>query len=237
MILIIDNSLKNAKTISNMFHYMGIISRAATPEQAVKIASNRYRAILLCSPEKLISADEYIRALRTYTLGTPVFALAKDKRAFEENNKHLFSLIDDVFYENAFSSTVYNSIVAYQRKNKLPLLGEYRLAGIDASIFRRDVTYYDEPIKFGKTETMMLRYLIRIYPNPSKPAAILGYAFKQTRVPEPSNIRTHISVMNKKFREMVGRNLIFYEPKRGYLILTPEMMARKNFEEKETITQ
>ena len=46
-------------------------------------------------------------------------------------------------------------------------------------------------------------------------------------MPEESGIRTHISIMNKKFREITGRNLTVLTPGEGYRVLTPEIAEDK----------
>ena len=234
MILIVDRSLKNAKTISEIFHFMGVLSRAVTPDQALNEISNRYRAVLFSSTNNLISPDELIANLRKFSLGAPIFALSPFKNAKDDEGNFIMSRFDGVFYENSFSTTVVNSIISYQLKNRLPIMGEYMLAGMDASVFNKEVTYFDEPISVGKTETMILRYLMRSYPIPAKASAILKYAFKPSRTPDISSIKTHICVMNKKYKEAFGKNLIFSEPGIGYTVLTPEMMQKK-FKTKEVI--
>ena len=74
---------------------------------------------------------------------------------------------------------------------------------------------------------MILRYLIRSYPVPQNAERILKYAFKPTRAPEAASIRTHLSIMNKKFEKSIGRKMISLEPHRGYIILTPEYIKAK----------
>ncbi len=227
MLLIIDKSLKNAKTVLDLFHFMGIVSSAMTPEHAVKEISNRYRAVLISNPENIPSADELIKTLHTYSLGAPIFALCYNPEKFKAENKYLSSLFDGILKEDIQSSDIFYEIAGYQKENKLPLIGDYKLSGIDASAFKAATSYFDVPLPFTKTETMILRYLIRAYPSPTKPLDILKYAFRPSRAPELSNIRTHISVMNKKFKSITGRNLIFSESGIGYTILTPEMMESK----------
>jgi DNA-binding response OmpR family regulator len=72
---------------------------------------------------------------------------------------------------------------------------------------------------------MIIRYLIRTYPNPTSAQKILKHAYKASKQPDVSNIRTHISVINKKFRTVAGRSLIEMHENLGYRILTPELMA------------
>lgn len=212
---------------------MGVLSRAVTPDVAISDVTNRFRAILITSMEKIINPEELILNLKRYSLGAPIFALSEEKDTSIIRKQRIFSMLDGVFYENSYSSTVLTSIVEYQKKNKLPIMGEYKLAGIDASVFYKCATYFDEPINFSKTELLILRYLIRSYPNPAKSTDILKYAFNPSRLPDSSCIKTHISIMNKKFREAFGENLTFFEPKLGYTVLTPQMRAAKKSDAEE----
>ncbi|MBQ9069852.1 MAG: helix-turn-helix domain-containing protein [Clostridia bacterium] len=230
MILIIDKSLKNAATISDIFHYMGIVSGISAPERAVNEISNRYHAILIPSPERIPAHEELIRSLRTYSLGAPIFALTSNisDPGFD------VTLFDKVFDNNSTSSSVAVSILKYQDSRVMKFIGNYLLAGIDASIFQNSVTYFDIPISFTKTETMILRYLISAYPNRAKAEDILKYAFKFENKPEITNIRTHISSINKKFNNLTGRNLIFSEARLGYIIACT---ADSPYAKKEAITK
>ena len=69
---------------------------------------------------------------------------------------------------------------------------------------------------------MILRYLIRKYPLPSSSDEIIKYAFRSTRAPEASSVKTHISLMNKKLESQIGKRMIEFVPKKGYIIITPE---------------
>ena len=109
----------------------------------------------------------------------------------------------------------------------LPLSAHYRLAGIDASCSNERVDVFDKAIAFTKTETMILRYLIAYYPTPQSAKRIVKYAYKPTKKPEISSIRTHISVMNKKFREKFGHSLISASEGGGYTVLTPEYIEKE----------
>ena len=70
---------------------------------------------------------------------------------------------------------------------------------------------------------MIVKYLIRTYPRPTSAEEILRYAYRESRTPEISNIRTHISIINKKFRKLTERNLIEMSFGKGYRVLTPEV--------------
>ena len=71
---------------------------------------------------------------------------------------------------------------------------------------------------------MILRYLIASYPTPQSAKKLVKYAYKPAKKPEVSSIRTHISVMNKKFREATGKNLCLAIDKQGYVISTPQIL-------------
>jgi DNA-binding response OmpR family regulator len=72
--------------------------------------------------------------------------------------------------------------------------------------------------------------MIRSYPIPQSPENIIKYAFPPARHPDPSCIKTHISVINKKFREREGRNLIIMLPSEGYVVNTAEIIEKLKYE-------
>lgn len=229
MVLIVGKSIREARLISEIFHYMGILSFATVPERAVGEINNRFRAILVCNPETLNEPEEFIRVLKKFSLSAPVFAISQDKNEYVRSHPRDMMLFDMIFADNTYSSGLYNAITDFQRQNKLPILGEYKLAGFDASAYLDKPVYFDKPLSFTKTEIMILRYLLRSYPVHVTARDILKFAFKPSKTPEPSNIRTHISVINKKFKTIAGRPCIFSEPRLGYKMLTAEIMcASKN---------
>ena len=219
MILIINTSKRKAQAIGDIFYYMGIISYAATPLEALAEVSETYRAILVVDPDSLPDADSYVDKLRSYGARTPIFAITADV-----NSRRYNELFDGVFADDIYSSKLIEKIVTYQHERHLPIISQYKLGGIDASCDTDKISVFDRVLTFTKTETMILRYLIRSYPTAQSAEEILKYAFKPLRKPEASGIRTHLSVMNKKFRELKGKNLFIAIPNTGYVIATPEIM-------------
>lgn len=216
MVLIISSSRKTAEVISDMFYYMGVISYAATPTEALSEFSVLYRAALVIHPEVLPDRTDFISKLRSYARSVPIFAISDST---EEN-----AAFDGVYLDSIYSSTLLEQIVQYQRERSLPLSAHYRLVGIDASCTAERVTYFDNPIPFTKTETMILRYLIATYPVPQSAKRIVKYAYKPTKKPEAASIRTHLSVMNKRFRQISGKDLCLSIGKEGYVIATPKVI-------------
>ena len=219
MVLIVSTVKKKAQAISDIFYYMGVLSYAATTYEAASEISGVYKAVLVLDPEELPDADNFIEKLRAYNSSIPIFALS------DSNNKCCYQKIfDKVFDNDIYSSTIVEQIVAYQSERKQPLTAHYRLAGIDASCYKALVTVFDRSVSFTKTETMMLRYLIASYPAPQDAKSIIKYAFKPSRKPEMASIRTHVSLMNKKFREVRGKNLFVNIPNQGYTVSTPQVL-------------
>ncbi len=218
MVLIISAQRKEAQTVSDIFYYMGIISYAVTPKEALSEISSVYRAAILLEPERLADTTDFITKLRSYDSNLPIFAISDN---IQHNITNKFA---DTFPSSICSSTLIEKIVLYQKQNDLRLTAHYRLAGIDASCDERRVTVFDKPISFTKTEIMILRYLLSTYPIPADSKSILKYAFKPTRKPELTSIRTHISMMNKKFRETRGKNLFLNISEQGYVVSTPEIL-------------
>lgn len=217
MILVISKSQRASRSITEMLYFMGIPSYTATPPTALSEISPIYSAIILVSPESLADKRDYSQRLRSYA-DIPIFALT-EKESYED--KFIF---DGVINGNHYASKILKRIVEFCELNGRKAPGIYKLAGIDASIDVNLPTYFEKPIQLTKTESMILRTLISIYPVHTDSESILKYAFRQTKLPEKSNVRTHISIINKKFREVTGRNIISSTPSVGYRILTPEII-------------
>ena len=230
MILVIDKHKRAARNLSDALSYMGFISVGLTPSEALSEISTIYRAVIITSVEALPDAEDYVRRLRSYASIVPIFAIFDSP----ENNKysHLFSAS---FKRGTYASRLAESIILHCDDMDLSLPGHYALAGLDLSVDLRTPMYFFTPLPFTKTELMILRYLFRIYPATARSEEILKYAYRPAKRPDPANIRTHISIINKKFKAITGRNLVYQVFGKGYSILTPEVMEKFNSEETATI--
>ena len=221
MILIIDTTKKNARALSDMFYHMGILANGLTPSEALSEISLIYRAVLIMNPNSLPDKRDYMKRLHSYASEIPCFAITDEP---DETDRQIF---DDVVGGGLYASRIYSRVLEFSKERGIRPPGKYRIAGIDCSCDLNIPVYFTEALPFTRTENMILRVLIRTYPNPMKAKAILKYAFRPSKIPDISNVRTHISVMNKKFREITGRNLITLEIGEGYRILTPEIQELK----------
>lgn len=220
MILIVNRSKKLAASISQIFYHMGILSHATTPAEALSEISPLYRAVLVIEPDTLPDPQDFVKRVRSYAANVPIFSISDD------GPKNIHAHLFDQSYKMAiFSSILVYRMAEYCKKHRLPYIGDYRLAGINACCDMKCVEYFDEDMQISKTEAMVLRYLIRSYPNCQSAEKILKYAYKQTSYPQISSVKTCICVLNKKFHSMEQRELIFMSRGEGYQILTPEYIA------------
>ncbi len=218
MILAIDRSKRNAVSLADMFFRMGVLSKGVTPSEALSEVSLRYNAIIIINPHALPDTVDYIRRLVLYSGKIPIFSVGDDKGLY----KNLFNLN---FSNTSYAAKIYKSICEFNRNIGYKSPGIYRIMGIDVSADLPCAMYFDKPLPFTKTENMILKTLIVAYPQPANAKEILKYAFRNSRKPEQSSIRTHISVMNKKYREVTNRNLILLCPGEGYKLLTLENIS------------
>ena len=217
MLLIISQSKKLAKSVEETFYYMSILAYGATPHEALSEISGIYRAALIINPDGFPDINDYVNRLKSYKRDLPVFALT------ENQPKPFYSdIFDGVYTKNAMTPHLARKIIDFANSNNRAKIGDYRLAGFDASSHMIGVSYFDRKVSLTKTETMILRYLLIAYPVPQSAAKIIKYAYRSSRAPEEASIRTHISIMNKKLEEATGKRMIVHAPSKGYLILTPE---------------
>ncbi len=214
MILVVSSFKKNTADFTDMLHYMGFLAKGVTPSEALSEINEAYRAIIVMSPSKLYSANDFVEQIRKYTYQTPIFAIfSKD----EDFPKELF---DDCFCGEGYVAKISQSILKFTDEHYLPRPGTYTLEGLDFSVDLTTPLYGFMGLPFTKTECMIIRYLIRAYPNPVTPDQILDHVYRPSRAPDPANIRTHISVINKKFRKIADRNLVYPITREGYIIAT-----------------
>ena len=222
MILIVESTRKRGEALAEIFRYMGVLAYATVPKDTACELSSEYSAILIVNPTSLADTEEFVEKIKLYSADIPIFAYSEVE--IPDKCKPLFAFS---FSGSINSSQIAGKIIEFCKENKKQVLGKYLLSGIDASADRETPVYFDTPLPFTKTETMILRYLTVAYPVSKSSAKILKYAFKSSRAPELSCIRAHISVMNRKFRALFSRNLIESTPNEGYSIITSEKISHK----------
>ena len=220
MILIISKNRKLSDAFSEMFRIMGIPSFSASPQEGLSLISPSFKCAIVVEPDLLSDKEDYLTRLRSYA-NLPIHAIKDTPDALDG------IIFDSVIKNNLYGAQIYKALSDYSERFDTAHPGIYRLAGIDASVVINTPTYCDVAMPLTKTEALILRTLICAYPAPMSAEEIIKYVFKPTRIPESSGVRTHISLMNKKFRLITERNLILQVKSKGYVVYTPEIAEIK----------
>ena len=196
MILLLDKTKSRADTLCEMLYFIGIVSLTARELSDAPFPLEYFSAVILAdyrSSEELSEISEVLGKKRIFLLGHA-----------QTSREDGFTALSDA----VFASDIVSKIRAIQIKEGLIPTGEYILGELDASISRGGVYFRGKKISFTKTEIMILRTLIALHPRPLTQGELLFSAFRRTKTPEISNIRTHICVMNKKFQFHTAKKLI-----------------------------
>ena len=213
MILITDKDKGRRETVADMFYYMGIPSRATDPDEAESEINDEYSAILFTSADLTPGIERICSMVRDAGM-TTIVAISERGGDF-----------DIVFPAGTRASDIAAAVSRYRRERGLTPLGHYECMGIDASADRAAPSYLGEPLPLTRTEAMILRYLIKAYPRAVCAKEILNLAFRPSRAPEASSVRTHISIMNKKLRPILGRSLTEAGERGGYVLVSDRIAA------------
>ena len=127
MLLVIDKSRKNAEIIVNAFRYMGVLAKAETPNSALSEISMLYRGVLIINPSKLPDPKEYVKTLRSYAGMVPIFAIS-------DSDLPYYDCFEASFSETITSAKLFKAIVSFCEGQKLPIVGEYKFAGMNISV-------------------------------------------------------------------------------------------------------
>ena len=217
MILVVSRKKSHSRELVNILEIVGIVSYPVTSGEVFSEISPMYRAVVVIEPDFLFDVRHFIDTIHSYVKGMPVYALYQDK--IGEEGRYF----TECFTGNIFSSSMVNAMAKYAKRENLPCPGDYRLAGINATVDLGEILYFGKKINLTKTEAKILRFLIRSYPTPRKAETIIKYLYKPTKSPEPSSIRTHVCKINSKFKELFGEGIICSPESAGYVIYTPRV--------------
>ncbi len=213
MILIINPSKRRARELAELLRIMGYLAYPILPGELGSEYSPAYRAALIFADSGLYDIEEFVERIRSYSRALPLFMIGDGAEG-----KGLFMRR---FPSDVSPAVLIKGIRSELEGRSLPDIGDYRGSGFFASVDSPTVSFLGRSIKFTHTETMILRYLISSYPTPKSAKDILLHAFRLSRLPEPTSVRTQISCMNKKIRESEGRSLIEFVADSGYRLSAP----------------
>lgn len=213
MLMIISNASEEANRLAETFSRMGLLAVGMTAAETVGEPMASYAAILLAFTSGAADATGAceLEALFAKNACTPpLFALGDAPN---------FPLPLEVAYpRDAYVPSILSDMIDQLTARGRRKLGAYRRGELDASAELATPTLRGEALPLTRTETMIVRALLRAYPTPLTAERILRYAFRQSRLPCPASIRTHVSIINKKCRINAGRNIITSKSEGGYVI-------------------
>ena len=210
MILVASKSRKNASALSDMLYHMGILSAVCTDLDEKINNLTYFKAIIFLDPDTISNKGEtflQIRKAKPDILTAAVGCIDEDAKYF-----------DLVLDKSTYASKIYEAICKEANKRAVTPPGKYRLGDFYADAERARSGYKKETLPFSKTENMILRTLICAYPTPLSAEELLYYSFRNSRLPEISNVRTHICIMNKKFRLITSTPLAELITSRGSVL-------------------
>ena len=127
MILIINNSRRDASALAEMFRIMGVLAFGTTPSEALSEISNRFSAVIVMNPDTLANKEDYASRIRSYAK-IPIFSLS-DKGEYEDR-----LIFDGIINCGSYASRILDYLINYSENSHVKSPGTYRLAGIDASV-------------------------------------------------------------------------------------------------------
>ncbi len=218
MLLIADRNLSNAETLANIFYYMGILAYPVCYENIQREMSQKYHTYLLLDAEPSWGMRELIGNIRDASPRSSVFGACFCSKEPERANDPP-AIFDALFRVRPLAAPLLADMTEYQRLHGKPVIGNYGIDGLNAEHFQSFIRIDGDEIALTKTELMIIRYLCCTYPESADARDILKYAFRQTSIPELANIRTHISIINRKLSSYRNAPLIRSEPRIGYRLL------------------
>ena len=213
MILVIHTTNYKAQRLAESIKTRGFLAVGVAAKNALKELGPRYRAIIILEPTKIEYMDTLVDGLNNSVFAIPLFTIGEPSLKIRAELK---------FSPDTSVKDIIKKIAAYLIFYNFLPIGNYRAGGFDASVYTKDTMFLDEQIPLTKTERMILRYIIKSYPVPQPIKEILRVVFPHTKMPQPSNVRAHISNMNEKFCHYIGRQKIKFIKDDGYVLITPE---------------
>jgi hypothetical protein len=131
---------------------MSILAYPATHREALSEVSDMYRAALILNPEGFPDIMDYVKRIRAYRSDIPIFALTSLNPP-----SYYPDIFDGCFTIPTFTPELAKKIIEYANENNRAKIGDYYLAGFNASSSHLGVSYFYDKISLTKTETMILR--------------------------------------------------------------------------------
>lgn len=217
MILILSGRIRTAEAIAEMLRYAGVICYCTTYAASLGEIAPQYKAVLAVEPHTEPCLDAYMRSIHEAAPRALLYSISGSI-----GGRSAFFIRE--YPRHVSPSHLLRDMTEDARRLGTVAPGSYCAVGIDASCNRKYATIYDDRLPFTRTELMILRCLLASSPRPLSADELLKYAFKRARQPQVSAVRTHVSVINRRFRDMYGENLICMS-EHGYCLVQTSRLA------------
>ena len=217
MVLFVSKSRRDAVTAADLFKLLNIVAYGANQAEALKEIAPRYHAVVLIDPEKFPDHIDFIKLIHSYQREMPIFALTDRPDLLP--HPELFA---DIESNNVRSAEyAYKMYDCLSRMGKPPI-GIYNAGEVRSVCDMDHITYYGIRLDFTKMESAIIRFIMANHPFPQSTAQIIKYVYPRNKKPEEATVRTHISVINRKFKALFPSiDFILHVPHKGYKIKTP----------------
>ena len=209
MLLILSDNKSTAETVCNIFYYLGVLSYAESYGTVKAEDINQSAAVLMLhygTPQ----SSGFLDLMRDYLTDKPLFACESGTDSSDRTELKIHRFASDLSFPE---------IAAELIAGELSCLGKYEAAGVCADRKNVYATVDGKELRLTKTELMIVRYLCATYPLRQRAERIRSFCWRSARMPEISNVRTHISVINSKAKREIGRHLISCGIKCGYVLM------------------
>jgi hypothetical protein len=197
MILIYGKNKNLCLSAREIFLGMGYIPELADGDD---MPEARHHGVIILGRDDRVFGREFVQKLRTGSPKTPIIAVREDLLPVSDGVDAVFPCSLSV----AYTAREMEKIAGARGCRKI---GEYAVGGLSAAV-GEGVIFRGEAVEMTKAEVGILRTLLAAYPSGLSAEEIAALAFRLGREPSASGVRTHISAINRRLREVAGESLL-----------------------------
>lgn len=216
MILLIDNEPDTVLEDRCMFFRMGLHSLACRTDEIDKMIFKPVHATLIMRPEYIDDLPAVCSKLRSCFNQVPLAIMYRPPLG---NYYQYLQLADAVFEDNVttarFANTMYD---LYEKKTGINVR-DMIYDCVRAIAGTHYVCLCGERLPATHEQVMLTRYLLFRAPRAATVEDLRLACFNPARLPQPSNVHTQFSRLNKTIMLGIGMRKIHYKKDAGYFIL------------------
>lgn len=211
MILIYGKNKNLCSSAREIFLGMGYICEVCDGGEVLPDA--RHHGVILLGRDEMYAGSEFVQKIRTGSPKIPIIAVREDLHTVSDGVDAVFPCSLSV----AYTAREMENIAGKRGCRKI---GEYAVGGLSAAVGEA-VIFRGEAVEMTKAEVGILRTLLAVYPSGLSAEEIAALAFRLGREPSASGVRTHISAINRRLREVAGESLLSSSDGRYHIKIRP----------------